>query len=93
MSVDSSGSSEKVWSQSEKLHKLIISYNRHVLAEGKLVLGARRSLLDAGAGGGSATLRCRASNRAGTVLSRPVLLQPGKLEEKFKNVRYNKKKV
>ncbi|RVE41964.1 hypothetical protein evm_013388 [Chilo suppressalis] len=49
---------------------------RHVLAEGKLVLGARRSLLDAGAGGSSAILRCRASNRAGTVLSRPVLLQP-----------------
>ncbi|KAG6445859.1 hypothetical protein O3G_MSEX004154 [Manduca sexta] len=49
---------------------------RHVLPEGKLVLGARRSLLDAGSGGGSAILRCRASNRVGTVLSRPVLLHP-----------------
>ncbi|KAI8435828.1 hypothetical protein MSG28_004045 [Choristoneura fumiferana] len=48
---------------------------RHVLTDGRLVLGARRSLLDAG-GGGGAVLRCRAANRAGAVLSRPVLLQP-----------------
>ncbi|KAM3964353.1 cell adhesion molecule Dscam2 [Aphomia sociella] len=49
---------------------------RHVLADGRLVVGARRSLLDAGSGASGAILRCRASNRAGVVLSRPVLLQP-----------------
>ncbi|XP_041978184.1 Down syndrome cell adhesion molecule-like protein Dscam2 isoform X2 [Aricia agestis] len=49
---------------------------RHVLSDGKLVVGARRSLIDAGSGGSSAVLRCRASNRAGVTLSRPVLLQP-----------------
>ncbi|XP_052759492.1 cell adhesion molecule Dscam2-like isoform X1 [Galleria mellonella] len=49
---------------------------RHVLADGRLVVGARRSLLDAGSGASGAVLRCRASNRAGVVLSRPVLLQP-----------------
>lgn len=49
---------------------------RHILSDGRLVLGARRSLLDAG----GAVLRCRAANRAGVVLSRPVLLQPGKRE-------------
>ncbi|KAJ8730195.1 hypothetical protein PYW07_017233 [Mythimna separata] len=48
---------------------------RHVLSDGRLVVGARRSLMDAGSGAG-AVLRCRASNRAGTVLSRPVMLQP-----------------
>ncbi|CAG9094267.1 unnamed protein product [Plutella xylostella] len=45
---------------------------RHILSDGRLVLGARKSLLDAG----GAMLRCRASNRAGVALSRPVLLQP-----------------
>ncbi|XP_072932101.1 cell adhesion molecule Dscam2-like [Epargyreus clarus] len=49
---------------------------RHVLSDGRLVVGARRSLVDAGGGGSSAVLRCRASNRAGVTLSRPVLLQP-----------------
>ncbi|KAG7302823.1 hypothetical protein JYU34_012802 [Plutella xylostella] len=44
----------------------------HILSDGRLVLGARKSLLDAG----GAMLRCRASNRAGVALSRPVLLQP-----------------
>ncbi|XP_063362199.1 cell adhesion molecule Dscam2-like isoform X1 [Cydia amplana] len=48
---------------------------RHVLSDGRLVLGARRSL-DAGSGGASAMLRCRAANRVGATLSRPVLLQP-----------------
>lgn len=49
-----------------------------MLSDGRLVVGARRSLMDAGSGAG-AMLRCRASNRAGTVLSRPVMLQPGEL--------------
>lgn len=48
-------------------------FSRHVLNDGRLVLGARRSLLDAS----GSLLRCRAANRAGVVLSRPVLLQPG----------------
>lgn len=56
----------------------IFSFARHVLSDGRLVVGARRSLMDAGSGAG-AMLRCRASNRAGTVLSRPVMLQPGEL--------------
>ncbi|XP_038212053.1 Down syndrome cell adhesion molecule-like protein Dscam2 [Zerene cesonia] len=49
---------------------------RHVLSDGRLVVGARRSMVDAGGGGNSAVLRCRASNRAGVTLSRPMLLQP-----------------
>ncbi|XP_037872857.1 cell adhesion molecule Dscam2 isoform X2 [Bombyx mori] len=49
---------------------------RHVLPDGKLVLGARRSLLEAGSGASGAVLRCKATNKAGTVLSRPVILQP-----------------
>ncbi|XP_045771663.1 Down syndrome cell adhesion molecule-like protein Dscam2 [Maniola jurtina] len=48
---------------------------RHVLTDGRLVVGARRSLVDAGGGGSSAVLRCKASNRAGVTLSRPMLLQ------------------
>lgn len=52
---------------------------RHVLSDGRLVVGARRSLVDAGGGGSSAVLRCKASNRAGVTLSRPMLLQPGML--------------
>ncbi|KAL4709858.1 hypothetical protein ACJJTC_003821 [Scirpophaga incertulas] len=64
------------WVTSEGQLVTTIPGLRHVLSDGKLVLGARRSLMETGAGGGSATLRCRASNRAGTVLSRPVLLQP-----------------
>ncbi|XP_045529464.1 Down syndrome cell adhesion molecule-like protein Dscam2 isoform X2 [Pieris brassicae] len=49
---------------------------RHVLSDGRLVVGARRSMVDAGGGGSGAFLRCRASNRAGVTLSRPVLLEP-----------------
>ncbi|CAH2106530.1 unnamed protein product [Euphydryas editha] len=49
---------------------------RHVLNDGRLVVGARRSLVDAGGGGSSAVLRCKASNRAGVTLSKPMLLQP-----------------
>ncbi|XP_063825275.1 cell adhesion molecule Dscam2-like [Ostrinia nubilalis] len=64
------------WVTSEGQLVTTIPGLRHVLSDGKLVLGARRSLLDANSGGGGAILRCRASNRAGTVLSRPVLLQP-----------------
>ncbi|KAL0892915.1 hypothetical protein ABMA27_014593 [Loxostege sticticalis] len=64
------------WVTSEGQLVTTIPGLRHVLPDGKLVLGARRSLLDANSGGGGAILRCRASNRAGTVLSRPVLLQP-----------------
>lgn len=56
-----------------KIQQSIFFGFRHVVSDGRLVLGARRSLLDAG----GAVLRCRASNRAGTLLSRPVLLQPG----------------
>ncbi|GBP87128.1 hypothetical protein EVAR_99859_1 [Eumeta japonica] len=61
----------------EYFYRLFACYNKtvsswHVLSDGRLVLAARRSLLDAA----GAMLRCRASNAAGVVLSRPVLLQP-----------------
>ncbi|CAH2037690.1 unnamed protein product, partial [Iphiclides podalirius] len=49
---------------------------RHVLSDGRLVVGARRSMVDSGGGGSSAILRCKATNKAGTILSRPMLLQP-----------------
>lgn len=63
------------WITSEGQLLTTIPGLRHVLADGRLIVGARRSLMDAASSGG-ATLRCRASNRAGTVLSRPVMLQP-----------------
>ncbi|KAJ0177118.1 hypothetical protein K1T71_007127 [Dendrolimus kikuchii] len=64
------------WITSEGQLLTTIPGLRHVLSDGRLVMGARRSLLDSGSSAGGAILRCRASNRAGTILSRPVLLQP-----------------